>query len=93
MQYLSEFLVMLPLMIICVQVYFFSASRLGKEKQHRCQVLGIIYVAIGAAALVVHKVVYVMAGFVLIMLGLRLIAHGLDRIEKKVFIDRYEEDR
>lgn len=91
MQHLTEILMLLPLMIICFQVYSFSVSRSGAEKQSRCQVLGVIYMAIGIVALVFHKPLFVLTALVLIMMGLRLIAHGLDRIDKKVFIDRYNE--
>ena len=93
MQHVTEITILIPLMIICFQVYAFSTSRKGVEKQGSCQVLGIAYMAIGIVALVFHEAVFVLAGFVMIMMGFRLIAHGLDRIDKKVFIDRYEEDR
>jgi len=93
MQHLTEILILLPLMVICFQLYTFTVSRSGVEKQIRCQILGIIYMVIGVVALVVHKFLFVMTGFVMIMLGLRLIAYSLDRIDKKIFIDRYDDKR
>lgn len=93
MQYLTKIIVVIPLLIICFQAYLFSTSRKGVERQERCRALGIAYMAIGIVALVFRDAVIVLAGLVMMMMGLRLIAHGLDRIDKKVFIDRYDEDR
>jgi hypothetical protein len=93
MQHLTEILILLPLMVICFQVYAFTVSRSGVEKQSRCQILGIMYMVIGVVTFVFHKLLFVLTGFVLIMMGLRLIAHGLDRIDKKIYIDRYNEKR
>lgn len=93
MQYFTKIMILIPLLIICFQVYAFSSSRKGVEKQGRCQVLGIAYMAIGIVALVFRDTLFVLAGFVMMMMGFRLIAHGLDRVDKKVFIDRYDSDK
>jgi hypothetical protein len=91
--YVTEIAILSPLLIIGYQVYAFTASRQGREKQSRCQVLGIVYMSIGIVSLVFHNAVFVVAGFVMIMMGFRLMAHGLDRIDKKVFIDRYDQEK
>ncbi len=87
-----QLLVIIPLLIICYQIYRFSSSRKGEDKQDRCQKLGIGYTVIGIMALAWRDPVFAFFGLVLIMFGLRLMAKGLDRIDKKVFIDIYEEE-
>lgn len=85
----AEILFLLPLLVMCWQFYCFSVSRKMEEKQQRCQVLGIVYTVFGVVALVFHNVIAVFMG----VMGLRLIAHGLDRMNKNVYIDIYKEDR
>lgn len=82
---------MIPLLIICFQIYEFTSSRKGVEKQNRCQTLGIVYMVIGIISLVERDLMFAFLGLILIMFGFRLLAKGLDRIDKKVFIDRYNE--
>lgn len=88
-----EVLFVVPVIMIAYQIYSFSISRTGVEKQQRCQKLGITYMSIGIVSLAFHSIVFVLAGLVLIMFGFRLMASGLDRLDKKVFIDRYDEDK
>jgi uncharacterized membrane protein len=46
----------------------------------------------GLTALIARQPALVVMGLILIMFGFRLMATGLDRIDKKVFIDRYDEE-
>lgn len=92
MQHYAASLPILPLLIICFQLYAFSVSRKREEKQQRCLILGIVYMVLGIVALVFHNVIFVFSGIILIMMGLRLIAHGLDRMDKTIYIDRFTDD-
>ena len=86
-----KLLIMIPLLVICFQIYEFTSSRKGVEKQNRCQALGIGYMVIGIISLIERDPIFAFFGLVLIMFGFRLMAKGLDRIDKKVFIDKYYE--
>lgn len=92
MKDLLEIIFVLPAMMIAYQIYSFSVSRTGLEKQQRCRKLGISYMSLGIVALAFHSISFVLAGLILIMFGFRLMANGLDRLDKKVFIDRYDGD-
>jgi hypothetical protein len=92
MQSYVKYILLLPLGVICMQFYCHAVAQKGVEKQYECRTLGILYASVGIVSLVTRDVCYVMSGLVLIMLGLRLMAHGLDRIDKRVFIDRYEKE-
>lgn len=87
-----QLLIILPLLVICYQIYTFTSSRKGDEKQSRCQTLGIGYTVIGILALIWREPVFAFFGLVMIMFGLRLMAKGLDRIDKRIFIDRYSDE-
>lgn len=93
MQEFLKYLALLIALVVCYQLYVFSISRNGKEKQSRCQTLGIVFMTIGIVSLVFRTGPTFIGGLVLIMLGFRLIAQGLDRLGKKTFIDHYEEDQ
>ncbi len=86
-------LILIPLLIICYQIYRFTSSRAGEEKQSRCRRLGIGYTTIGILALVGREPLFAFFGLILIMSGLRLMAKSLDRIDKTVFIDRYNDEK
>lgn len=90
MQQYIEYICMAAVVIVLNQFYAYSISLKGQVKQLSCQKLGIVYVTLGIVCFVFHKPPVVIAGIILIMMGLRLIAHGLDRIDKKTFIDRYD---
>lgn len=92
MFYLSLFF-FLPLFAFFYQLYKYADSRQGIQKQKACLALGITYFTVGIVILVFRNLFLVIAGFVLMMLGLRLIAKGLDRQNKRIFIDRFEEDQ
>lgn len=87
-----QLLIISPLLVICYQIYAFTSSRQGEEKQSRCQKLGIGYTVVGILALIWRDPVFAFFGLVMIMFGLRLMAKGLDRIDKKIFIDRYNDE-
>lgn len=87
-----QLLILIPLFVVFYQVYSFSSSRKGEEKQRRCQKLGIGYTVIGILALIWRDPLFAFFGLILIMMGLRLMAKGLDRIDKTVFIDRYDKE-
>ncbi len=91
MHFLQIFLA-IPLVIITTQLYWYSVSRTGTNRQSTCRGLGIAYATAGIVSLVFHSVFFVFLGFYLMMLGLLLISRGLDRLDKKIFIDRYVED-
>jgi hypothetical protein len=86
-----KYIVLMPFWAICAQFYFHAVSQKAKQKQDECRILGITYTSFGIVSLVTKDMWFVMSGLVLIMLGLRLMAYSLDRIEKRKFIDRYEE--
>lgn len=90
MQTYLEFLATLPVMVICYQLYAFAAHSQGEIRQRRFQKLGIAFMTIGITSLVAREPVFVFMGLVLIMAGFRLMAKGLDRLDKKIFIDRYD---
>lgn len=86
-----KLLIIIPFLIICLQIYKFTTSRKGVERQDRCQKLGIGYMVGGILALIERDPIFAFFGIVLIMFGFRLLAKGLDRIDKKVFIDHYSD--
>lgn len=87
-----QLLIILPLLVICYQIYTFSSSRKGEDRQSRCQKLGIGYMVIGILALIEREPLFAFFGLILIMFGFRLMAKGLDRIDKTVFIESYNEE-
>jgi len=87
-----QLLVLFPLLVICYQIYAFTSSRTGVERQNRCQKLGIGYMIAGILALTWREPLFAFFGLILIMFGFRLMAKGLDRIGKTVFIDRYDDE-
>jgi uncharacterized membrane protein (GlpM family) len=90
MQY-AKLLILIPVFIVFFQIYHYAVTRSGPEKQRTCRGLGIAAFTIGIVSLVSRDYFFVVVGLVSIMVGFRLIAHGLDRLDKKVFIDRYHE--
>jgi uncharacterized membrane protein HdeD (DUF308 family) len=92
MRTLVEAILLLTLIIFLYQFYSYAVTSKGEEKQKRCQATGIISATIGMVCLVYQTPVTAFAGLILMMFGFRLIAHGLDRIDKNIFIDRYQDD-
>jgi len=87
-----EILIILPLLVLCYQLYSYSIHGEGLERQARCQGLGIAFMTLGIVALVFKSAPFAFFGLVLMMFGFRLLAKGLDRLDKKIFIDRCEDD-
>jgi hypothetical protein len=85
-------LITLSFLILCYQGYRYSITLTGTEKQDVCQHHGIFFTSLGTGAFLAPSVPVVFAGVILIMLGLRLIAHSLDRLDKTVYIDHYTEE-
>jgi hypothetical protein len=90
MQEFIEYMSVTVVVIVFNQFYAYAVTRTGKEKQSTCQKLGTVNISLGVVSLVTHNIPMVFGGLILIMMGLRLIAHGLDRIDKNIFIDRYD---
>lgn len=92
MYHYAQFLVTFPILLICYQMYAFSVNKKGEKKQKSCRILGVVYMTLGITALIARQPAFVFMGLMLIMFGFRLMATGLDRIDKKIFIDRYDEE-
>lgn len=88
MQTYLKYVLLLPFWVLCIQFCFHALSLKGVEKQNECQILGIVFTTIGIVSLVSRDVLFTASGLVLMMFGLRMMAIGLDRIDKKTFIDR-----
>jgi len=87
-----EYLSAAAVVIVFNQLYAYAVSLKGQEKQVTCQRFGIVYLTLGIFSFASQNIPVIIAGFILIMIGLRLIAHGLDRINKSTFIDCYRPD-
>ena len=85
--------VTIPFVVVMVQFYLWIVSLKGLEKQKHCRALGVTYTTLGTVCFFFRTLPLALTGLIVFMLGLRLIAHGLDRIDKTVFIDRFDEDR
>jgi Na+/phosphate symporter len=88
-----ECFVMIPFIVVMHQFYSWIVSLQGEEKQKHCRILGIVYTTLGTVCFLFRSLSLAIVGLILFMLGLRLIAHGLDRINKTNFIDRCNEDQ
>lgn len=82
----------IPVVVIVTQLYLYAISRKGVARQGSCRKMGITFASLGVVSLALHNVVIVFLGFYLIMIGLLLMANGLDRLDKRVYIDRYNDD-
>ena len=87
MQQYLMYVLLLPFWVLCVQFAFHAIGRDGVKKQEECRTLGIAFTTIGIVSLASRDVLFAVSGLVLIMLGLRMLAISLDRIDKKTFID------
>jgi Ca2+/Na+ antiporter len=90
--YLETF-ILLILLAVCYQLYTFSVTSEGREKQGRCQKMGIAFMTFGITSLAFKSVPFAFFGLILIMFGFRLLAKGLDRLNKKTYIDQFDEDQ
>jgi hypothetical protein len=90
MQYV-KLLVLLPVIVFGYQLYRYTITLQREEKQRACKSLGIIIFSVGVACLALRNVPSFILGIVTIMIGFRLIAFGLDRKNKTIFMDRYDD--
>jgi len=81
-----EIVIIVPLLILCFQLYYFSVNSTGVQKQDRCQKLGIAFMTVGIVALVFKTVPAVSFGFVMMMFGFSLISKGLDRLDASIYV-------
>ena len=86
------YLIQMAVLVVCFQIYLFVSSKKGEEKQTDCQRTGIVFMTLGMVALCMRTTAYSITGLILIMMGFRLMARGLDRLDKTRFIDRLEDD-
>jgi len=84
-----KLLLLLPFFAVIFQIYSYAVTRQREERQSVCRGLGIMLLTVGITSLVTRDYLFVFAGFILMMIGFRLIARGLDRLDKKIYIDRY----
>jgi hypothetical protein len=87
-----KLLVLIPFITLYYQLYAYAVRQKGVERQDICRTLGITSFTIGIACLAFRDLLFGIAGIIFMMFGFRLIAHGLDRIDKKIFIDRCDDD-
>ena len=86
-----KYLILVPILTMVYQVYSYAVSRQREERQNVCRALGIFLFTIGIGILATRDSFLVFAGLFLMMLGFRLLAYSLDRLDKKIFIDRYDD--
>jgi len=84
-----QIFIAIPVVVLVTQLYLFAMSREGELRQVASRGLGITFSTCGVVSLVFHRPFFVLLGFFLIMVGLLLMAKGLDRLDKKIYIDRY----
>jgi hypothetical protein len=87
-----ETLIVMPLLVLCYQLYAFSVGSEKLKLQERCLKLGVAFMTLGVLGLAIKTAPFAFSGLILMMFGFRLIAKGLDRLDKNVFIDRFDED-
>ncbi len=87
-----KIIALLPALIFIYQLFSYAVSRQTEDRQGTCFGMGIVYSSIGITCLVFHDIFFVFLGLVLFMFGLILLSKSLDRRDKKIFIDRYQED-
>ncbi|WP_298273393.1 hypothetical protein [Geobacter sp.] len=90
--YFIQLFLLLPMLLFVYQVYRYAITQTGIKKERACFALGITYFSVGVTCLVFRRLQLALLGLLLLMLGLLLIAHGLQRKDKKIFIDRFDED-
>lgn len=88
-----QLFILLPFLVVLFQFYLWVLTLTGIQRQRHCRGLGIVYTTVGTVCFLFRSLSLTVLGLVLFMLGLRLIAYGLDRMNKSIFIDRFDEDR
>ena len=86
-----ECFVMIPFIVVSLQFYSWIVGLEGAEKQKHCMALGVVYTTVGTTCFLFRTLALAIVGMSLFMLGMRLLAHGLDRINKTNFIDRFDD--
>ena len=87
-----KFLILLPVIVFVYQLYRYTITLAKEEKQRACRTIGVILFPVGSLCLLHRSFISVIMGFVLLMAALRLIAFGLERRDKSIYIDRYDGD-
>jgi Na+/phosphate symporter len=85
--------IMIPFVVVMHQFYCWIVSLQGEERQKHCKILGVTYTTLGTVCLLFRSLPFAIVGLILFMLGLRLLANSLDRLNKTNFIDRCNEDQ
>jgi uncharacterized membrane protein len=85
-----KFLIVPMFLVFWFQLYSYAIGRQGEERQTTCKILGIFSFTLGVLSLLTHDYLLVSTGLILMMFGFRLMSYGLDRLDKKVFIDNYK---
>lgn len=83
---------LLPFFAFFYQLYRFAVTQHGIAREKACFSLGITYFCFGTLSLVLRVKILALPGVLFLMMALLLIAKGLDRKDKKIFIDRYDDD-
>jgi|ERR1039457_1393919 hypothetical protein len=87
-----KLLFLIPLFGFLTQLYNYAISREAVERQKVCRASGIILFSVGTVTLINRSMLSVFTGLIMMMFGFRLIANGLDRLDKKIFLDSYKPD-
>lgn len=78
-------LTILAFLILCYQGFSYVTSLTGKKRRDSCRQLGIFYFILGICSFISRSAPAVFTGIILLMMGLRLMAHGLVRHGKAGF--------
>lgn len=92
MALLLEGLLVLTMFVFLYQLYNYALTRKHPHKEQACYGIGITYMVLGVLCFIFRDPLFSFLGLMLLMLGLLLLANGLQRKNKTVFIDRYDGD-
>ena len=90
---LLQIIFIIVVLIVCFQMYHYAFMSKESERQTNCQILGIVFMVTGIMSLVSRSPYFCVFGLIMMMMGFRLIAKGLDRLNKKTFIDQCDDDK
>lgn len=85
MSQLIIILTILAFLVLCYQGFSYVTSLTGKKRRDSCRQLGIFYLILGICSFISRSAPVVFTGIILLMMGLRLMAHGLVRHGKTGF--------
>ncbi len=74
------------------QYFHYAITRPKEEREPVCYGFGIAYISFGVLSLVSRDAILAFVGLYLIMLGMYMLAKGLERKDRNIFIDRFHED-